>query len=260
MVRPQYGYGAAGRYSGYKRKAGGVAWNVGAGGGGSKRRRFVVGRAGGRLRRRNVRTAGYLGIETKFWDKAYDAAIVNTTAGAEADPAANSSCLNSISQGDGESNRDGRRCVVKSMQIRGYLQGTALGDQADVPPAVIVRVLVVKDCQTNGVQLNSEDVLSDPASEPLAMINLQHSRRFRILWDRTFVCPRNAAAEDGANTNSTTPTGHVFNIYKKMSMPVTFDGTTDDIANITDNSLHVIAFANTTGMTLRYTSRVRFVG
>lgn len=217
--------------------------------------------AAGRLRRRNVRTAGYLGIETKFWDKTYSAAVATTTAGAEADPAANSSCLNSISQGDGESNRDGRRCVLKKLILRGMLTLGPTADQADGISARVVRVLVVLDKQTNGVQLNSEDVLADSAGvDVLSMVNLQHSRRFRILWDRTFVLQPATAQTDGANTASIAHEGKYFSIVKNLNIPVTFDGTTDDIANITDNSLHVIAIANGGAPTLAYQSRVRFVG
>lgn len=215
----------------------------------------------GRLRRRNTRTAGFLGIEKKFYDKTYSGAIVATVASAEADPAANASCLNAIAQGDGESNRDGRRCVLKSVQIRGDIYDSGSQDGADPPGPAVIRVALVWDQQTNGAQLNSEDVFTGATNVEHAMINLQHSGRFRILWDKTFSFGSAVAFnDDGGATGATNRGGKIFKIYKNLNIPVTFDGTTEDIANITDNSLHMVAFASGTGYFLKYESRVRFVG
>jgi len=215
-----------------------------------------------RLRRRNIRTAGFLGIETKFYDtRKAPTAFVTTTAGAELDPAANASCLNAITQGDGESARDGKKCVLKSVEIHGVVTGTLKQDQADSKLPIIARVLLVWDKQTNGAQLNSEDVLKDDAgSDYLSMRNLQYSSRFRILWDRTFVLQNSQSMTDGANTSSSVSQTRNFKIYKKLNIPVNFTGTTEDIANITDNSLHIIGVASITDASIEYYSRVRFVG
>lgn len=228
-----------------------------SGGGGALASAVIRGR---RRAFANARTAGFMGIEKKFYDKTYGAAIVATTAGAEADPAANASCLNAVAQGDGESNRDGRKIVLKSIQLRGHITQTTTSEQADINPSRVVRLLLVLDQQTNGVQLNSEDVVTSSTNVEHAYYNLQHSGRFRILYDKTFVQPVSAAGTDNANTNSVGFDTKIFKVYKSLNIPVTFDGTTEDIANITDNSLHVICFASQTGGYLEYESRLRFVG
>lgn len=259
MVRP---YGM----QGYKRKAGGVAFEIARPAKRFRARRFLVARAAGRarLRRRNLRTAGFLGIEKKFYDTYLtNQAIVATTNGAEVDPAADLSCLNAIAQGDGESNRDGRRCILKSVYVKGVLEASGVADAADPQPAKVVRVIMVLDRQTNGVQLNSEDVLKDSAgSDVNSFTNLQHSGRFRIMYDRTFVIPTGVVMADGANTGSQQMGKVPFKIYRNLNIPVTFDGTTENIANITDNSLHMLAICdNATGIPkISYQARVRFVG
>jgi len=219
-------------------------------------------RARRRLRRRNVRTAGFLGIERKFYDSnvASGTAIVAAAAGAEVDPTPDLLCLNAIAQGDGESNRDGRKCIVKSLQIQGVLYKSTVNDQADAVADSIVRVLVVQDTQTNGAQLNSEDVLLDGANDINAMYNLQYSKRFRILMDRKYKITASNSHNDAAATGSVGYQQVPFRFYKSMNMPVNFSNTTSNIANITDNSLHVIMVANAAGCSTYYQARVRFVG
>lgn len=211
----------------------------------------------------NMRTAGFLGIETKFHDcyKA-PAAVVATTASAEQDPAANASCLNAIAQGDGESNRDGRKCLLKSLQIKGQINSTVQSDQADIVEPPMCRVVVVIDHQTNGAQLNSEDVLKDAAGLDMCSLkNLQYSRRFTTLYDQVHTLSPAVAGSDGACTMSVNFSPCYFQLYKKLNLPVNFTNTTSDIANIMDNSIHVIAIASGSGLcTLGYQSRVRFVG
>jgi len=240
-------FGAAGRYAKRIRGAGG----------------YAAARAGGmrRLRRRNVRTAGFLGIEKKFYDSELaGTAIAVGTAGSEVDPAGNLKCLNAITQGDGESSRDGRKCMLKSVQVRGNIYVTGLADQADAASGLVVRVLMVHDKQTNGAQLNAEDVLKDAGADINDMINMQYSRRFRILYDRTFSLRPVSTMTDGAATGSIAYEQMPFKIFKSLNMPVNYTGTTEDIANITDNSLHMIAIAGGAGANITYTARVRFVG
>lgn len=258
MVRPYAGYGKR-KTGSYVAKAGRVA----------KRSRIydlvaARRRSAGRWRNRNIRYGGYLGIEYKYYDTARaNMNMVSTTAGAELDPAANDSCFNAIALGDGESNRDGRKCVVKSIQIRGMLHASGVADAADAPPGICCRLVLVQDTQTNGAQLNSEDVLRDVAfTDCFSMRNLQYSKRFKVLWDRTLVIRPGPASTDGANTCSCNYIPTPFKVFKTLNMPVTFKGDAADIANIVDNSLHLIGIADVTTATPRisYQARVRFVG
>lgn len=213
--------------------------------------------------RLNRRVGGYLGIESKFVDQTFSASVVLTQAGAEMDPPGAGAqttpgCISGVAQGDGESNRDGRKCVLTSVHVKGNVtidasSGSSLNNGA------VVRVLLVQDKQTNGVQLNSEDVLLSATHVEYAYRNLQHARRFNVLWDRTFDLNKTAGAGDGTADDSPA-WQRSFTINKKFKIPVLHDGTTANITSITDNSLHVLAFASTGATTLNYESRVRFQG
>lgn len=235
-------------------------------------REYVVARRRGAMRdvptsivstvTRNVRTGGFMGLEKKFLDShRASTLVVDTAAGAECDPAANASCLNAIAQGDGESNRDGRKCTLVSVQIHGQVKMIPAADLADPRSAQHVVVLLVLDKQTNGAQLSSENVVS-AANEPnLFFQNLQYVQRFQILARRDIDIEDGNFMADGANTGSTGGAIRFFNIYKRLKIPVVFTGTTADIANISDNSLHVIAVATSSGQVyMEYQARVRFLG
>ncbi len=123
---------------------------------------------------------------------------------------------------------------------------------------------MVLDTQTNGAQLSAEEVLVDPTNtglDHLAQRNLQFADRFRVLWDNTYDLHYVAGAYDGTNVELT-GTMTFFKIYlSNLGIPVTTDGTTANVTNITDNSLHMIAIGSSNNlMSLNYISRIRFRG
>lgn len=205
----------------------------------------------------NIRTAGLLGVEKKFLDTNATGGVVATIAGSAIDPAAGSLCC--PTQGDTAQTRDGRRIVVKTVQVRGVLRSTAvLQDQDDMPSSRVVRVIVFVDTQTNGAAPTITDMLTGNYPED-AFINLEHGQRFRILFDRTYTLhPR--SFNDGAATGSVIFENRSVDMFKSIDLPITFDASNGNIGDITDNSIHVCAIANETGITLEYNSRCRFVG
>lgn len=213
-------------------------------------------------RKRNARTEGYVGIENKFIDYTYSGAIVATNTSAMADPTT-ISCLNGIDTGDGESNRDGRKVNLRSVHLRGAV---VLPNQNDLSstaePGATVRIALVLDRQANGVTMTSDTCFLAATNVEHAYRNLQYSKRYKILMDKTIqVSPTgggvNPSAEGTVDAiGNTVP----FKFNKKLNIPVTYNGTGNTIAAIVDNALHVVAFASKTGATLNYQSRVRFSG
>lgn len=215
--------------------------------------------------RGNARTGGFQGMELKFVDyESASNAVVATAEGAEVDPATADS-ISAIAQGDGESQRDGRRCVLKHVQLQGQVQLDATNDAATAPNGGVVRVALVWDKQTNGAQLNSEDVYNATTSaavDAYGFRNLQYSQRFQVLGVQ-YIDLNPMSASGTAASNDSGQITKFFSIRKRINIPVQFTGTTAVVASIADNSLHVIATKSdnsSTGMTLRYVSRVRFVG
>ena len=142
-----------------------------------------------RTRPRNIRTGGFLGIETKFFDNA----CVNFTipsptdaSGGEAQPTITvSQCLSSPAQGDGEQNRDGRRITAKSMFINGVVTIATQADQtnADIMPTVYIAVVL--DTQTNAATIVSENVFQNTGANAILAAcpvrNMSNTRRYQIL-------------------------------------------------------------------------------
>lgn len=211
----------------------------------------------------NVRSGGFVDRELKYFDSSINAtAVVVNVAGAELDPAGN--CLCYPTQGSGATNRDGRRIVMKSLFIRGYISLDNLQDQTDPPANPIVRVLVVLDRQTNSAQLNSEDVLSDAGTtKALSFRNLEFSDRFKTISDSFYELAYAYQQADYAALPATASwRGAIkfFTLFKRLDIPVTFVANAGSVADISDNSLHVIAQSTNANVKIQYESRVRFVG
>jgi len=218
----------------------------------------------------NAATMGFLGIEKKFYDTAKaDTAIAANTdlTGGEYDPSS-TSMLSTPTQGDGEQQRDGKRIVIDSVIIKGHVVLPATEAAADPYEATKVFVAIVLDTQTNAAQMSSEDCFKSLAAssrmncEPLK--NLLSGSRFRILKSQGFDVTPNTLT----GTITTGPYAHYgvqreFDWYIpfKGGLPVNFNaGTTASVANVVDNSVHVIAFATATGAYLGYNARIRFQG
>ncbi len=223
------------------------------GNGGQKRARFSG-------YDKNARTGGYLGIETKFTDFGLaETTVLTTVTGSEMDPVAPTLCLNAMVQGDGETQRDGRRALITSLHLRGTVELLATDDNGVITRGSIVRVVVLQDMQTNGAQFNAEDVFSTFGTASHAFRNLEFTKRFKILKDAVFVLNPASAAAGTAVTVDTGPVKRYFAWnFNKLNMPVNHNGTTAQVSTITDNSLHIMAFCDAGLVKLSYNSRSRF--
>lgn len=248
--------------------------------GNSRSKRYALVRAA-RMRRfgrnpalRNLRTGGLLGIETKFLDTSQTATALVSTAncsGGEIQPGAGcTGCLSAPAQGDGAQNREGKKIVIKSVLIKGVIDVNEQAAQASADSIPRIFLALVQDSQTNGVTINSEDVFenvagsSDACATPFR--NMSYTSRFKVLkiWARDLTPPfamvNNTTA--GSVMQNGWQTG--FDMSWRGVIPVNFTAgsTTADVANVTDNSLHLIGFCSnaTLNPTIRFGCRIRFVG
>lgn len=227
-------------------------------------------RATRRRRRRpaNRRTGGFLGRELKFYDTTLVGANIATSAdgaGIEADPSA-TIVLNTATQGDGEQQRDGRKMSMKSIFVSGIVE---IGPSTDVtvPEAVPdIAIWLVLDKQTNGATIVSENVFVNKSASILGgtslMRNLQFTSRFRILDKVAFTMPNPPQSGDSTNFDVQGSTVKWSLSANLKNMGVLFTNTSETVANITDNSLHILAVCTSTSMspTITYNGRLRFVG
>lgn len=218
---------------------------------------------------RGQATMGFLTIERKFYDTGLASSALSNptdcTAG-EMDPSA-TSMITSPAQGDGEQNRDGKQIACLYVLISGVISFSGIEQTTDPLTRRQAFVAVVLDTQSNGAQLNSEDVFKNTiASANLAQIpqkNLLFGNRFRILKEKIFTA-RPSLTILAANDFSSSSDAMTFKFYIPLKgMKINFNGgTTASIANVIDNSIHVVAFKGTTTevVAISYNARLRFVG
>lgn len=219
----------------------------------------------------NQRTGGLLGIEHKYFDCAKGLTIIASptdSSGGEINPSTGcTGCLSAPAQGDGPQNREGNKIVIDSCLVQGTIRVDVQANQTGADAVPIVYVALVLDTQTNGVEINSEDVFSNPlgstrtAAQPFR--NMSYTSRFRVLktWKRQITMP--SLTYDGTNIEQS-GFNVPFTLSWKGKIPVTFTvaSTTADVANVTNNSLQMIAFTNDSSLNpqIAYNSRIRFYG
>ncbi len=216
-----------------------------------------------------ARTGGFTGIERKFYDTKLSAGVLQAPGDAsqgEQDESATIS-LCTVKQGDGESERDGRKCTFQSAYVKGVIESPNSNLDTIVTDPVKIYVALVLDTQTNGTQIKSEEVFVNQSGNSVLaaspMRNMAFTQRFRVLDTFECVLVHHAAANNNAATTvSTAGATQPFTLSTNLEFSTQYSGTTETIANITDNSLHVIAFCNDiqTIPVIRYNARVRFVG
>jgi len=225
----------------------------------------------------NAVTMGFMGIEKKFLDTARTPTALTVAAaltGGEYDPTATSGpggasggcvgCLSCPAQGDTEQSRDGKRIVIDSLILKGNVNVVEDASEA-VTASRKVFVAVILDTQSNGAQLNSEDVFKNFSGDVTLVAdptkNLLFGSRFRILKSQVYDLTPSGVGPAGALAFNSHRRDFDWYIPFKGGLPVNLNaGTTADVANVIDNSLHVVAFATTAGCLIGYNARIRFQG
>lgn len=146
--------------------------------------------------------------------------------------------LNFVATGSDFTNRIGRKITMTSIQCRGMICPTDTTTISSQP-----RMLIVYDTQPNGALPTITEVLQ--ASTSSSMLNLNNRDRFRVLYDKQVVVGGVSNTTD--QSFALTPSCHNIKMYKKLNLPVIFDGTGATIADIQTGSV-VALFISTSGV------------
>ncbi len=198
--------------------------------------------------------------EVKFFDTEITNTVMSAT-WAALEPATTN--LTAVAQGDGESNRDGRKFTLKSIHIRGFLETAVQESQATPLSDILCRIVLVHDTQTNGAQLTATEVMDAGGTDDInSFRNLGFTNRFKVLHDKTHRILRNNTNEGAVNLFASASTTYPFTINKTFKVPINvlMSDTGADIANVTDNSIHMIAITTSTASLMNYQCRLRFTG
>lgn len=140
-----------------------------------------------------------------------------------------------IPQGVTESTRVGRKCVIKSIQLKGIIQ---LVPGASAQASTTVALYLMQDTQTNGAAAAAGDVFTG-TNFPIALHNLSNSQRFKTLkkWTWTFNPPSGA-------TTALSNVNRYMTYYKRLNVPIEYSSTTGAITEIRTNNIFLMAGAD----------------
>lgn len=163
--------------------------------------------------------------------------------------------LNQIVQGAGEDERIGRKCVIKSIHIRGAfsLQSTTSTTQGHQR----VRCMVVLDKQANGVNATRASIIDGNTAGSAVdhWRNLSESNRYKVLMDKTWALNYTAATSTDFQENIKT-----WKMNKRCNIPIEFAYPTDSVTGLRSNNIILLQFVDSTAPTVnsQWVARVRF--
>ena len=205
-----------------------------------KKRRVTTGR---------TRTSGFYGryqpkgTEHKFLDTSFAQATV-PTAGLISYPS-----VNFVPQGAGESERVGRKVVLRNLLLRYVVvlnNTTTAGSTEDV-----VRTIVFLDKQCNGQAATVTDILA--TANHLSFNNLANKGRFSILCDQSTDINSNGAIAAGFGEKVETRSK-----YLRLNHPIEFSGATGAITEIRSNNIGILIISKGANSLWNATVRIRY--
>lgn len=200
-----------------------------------------------------------MGIEYKYLDTEFASGVNSTlvAAGTGFGP------INLIPIGDGNSERDGRKCTMTSVHVKGYLE---LEDNTS-GAAASVRIALVMDRQNNGALTLPTSVYQDPSTNSLdscAFRNLDQTSRFKILKDEVFTFSNhNAYINSADSTTGKYKERIAVSMNVKCQEIIAFIGDTAAVTSVNSNLLSVFVWSDalsSTSLEAALNCRVRFVG
>jgi len=177
-------------------------------------------------------------------------------------------CLSAPAQGDGASDRDGKKIIIHRCCVNGLVSIAPQSAQSTCDYIPYIFLALIQDKQTNSATVVSEQVFSNPSgnaqcAEPF--INKSYESRYNVLDKTILKIPVPAVNGDVAAANVIQSGMQLpFNLEWIGSMMVNFKTgtTTADVANVTDNSIHLIGYTSSSTMLPAVYASVRteFIG
>ncbi len=185
-----------------------------------------------RVQRRARRKARYAPVsgELKFHDVDLDDAVISQTGTV-------TGSINLIAQGVTESQRIGRKCVIRSINWRFFMNLPEVAAAASPPQPDNVRVILFQDKQCNGAAATVTGILE--SADWQSFNNLANKSRFRILMDRGYDLTYQSAI--GVSASSDWPAQVTSDtLFKTCNIPLEFDSTAGALTEIRSNNIGVL--------------------
>lgn len=151
--------------------------------------------------------------------------------------------LNIIPQGDGQSERNGRKIVVRKISMRGSFD-SAIQEIGTTR----MRLIVALDKQCNGAAASVDTLLTGADIDSFR--NLDNSPRFKVLLDKNVDIQPNTNRTVSVATGITSETCSVHKTFKwnkNVNIPIIYDSSlaTGVLSTIRSNNLFCVVLAET---------------
>lgn len=198
-------------------------------------------------------------VETKYFDSEYGltnvAQITTTWASTNADPTTGSqACLFAPTQGTTKNSRSGNKVKVTGLRINARIRCPAQTSQTTPDNGGLVRVILFLNRDCNGAQVTGDKVIAKQGAtvtftDPNALFGFMNANscpKIKILRDKTFTFHSPSGTYDGsARYQVNGITKHFeWRIKYINGLDVQFKANAGVVADITDNSFHIIAGSN----------------
>lgn len=193
--------------------------------------------------------------ETKYFDteKQFGAIVASASwTGTMIDPATfNTLCVPQV--GAGVNQRIGKQIMITKLKLRGHIQCPAQSNQTVADAPTKVRIILVLDKQTNSAQMTGTQLMQTVTNTENCVNsfqNIDNFGRFIVLKDKVITMESPTISYDGTNVEQS---GLIRNfkidINFKKPVKVRFNATNGGtIADIVDNSLHMVAVSSNTDL------------
>lgn len=163
--------------------------------------------------------------------------------------------LLTIPEGNGESERIGRKLTVKKLFFKGVLLLPSTSQKVSTSDQV--RMIVYLDKQCNGATATVANILEE--ADVNSFRNLEETDRFHILADRQWSLSCQSGSWDGTDDQFGEVVRH-FSMNFNLNREIIYDSTasTGVIATIRSNNLGVLVISGSGLATMTYKWRVRY--
>lgn len=153
------------------------------------------------------------------------------------------SLVSAIQQGDTDSTRNGDKIKIQSLQWK-----LRLSVGATESNGACSRIMFIYDRNPQGAQATMANVLNNTTCQGLMNLNTQYLGRFQVLYDDVF------------NLDPDTNQFRFTKGYRKLNLPVWYNGNTGAIADLQRGNLFCLVLTenNSVNMNLSGQIRIRF--
>lgn len=160
--------------------------------------------------------------------------------------------------GSDMNNRIGRKIVMKSVYIRGYVaQERAVAGVTGTSLPVLARMIILIDFQPNGAIPSITDILTQ--ADPASQLNLNNRDRFKILVDKNWVLDPYFLSNTSTSSFASACNQIKFcKKYKKLNQEMIFNGaSTGAVSDVNSGLLYMVWIGNNV---LGVNSDANFIG